>query len=91
MVVIFSGILFGIDRNEWLFVILCIGTVFITEILNTAIENMVDMISPQPGEKAGIVKDISAGAVLVSAVISVIAGLIIFLPYVRETFEALFS
>ena len=74
------GIFFCIDSIEWALVIFCFGLVFLAEIANTAIEIFVDHVSPEFHEEAGKVKDVAAGAVLVSAFVSVIIGLIIFLP-----------
>ena len=75
------GFLFHLKRVEWIMVILCIGLVIATEIMNTAIERLVDLVSPQKNEKARLIKNISAGAVLFSALIALITGLIIFIPY----------
>jgi diacylglycerol kinase len=75
------GAVFHISLTEWLIIILCIGLVFLAEITNTAIEMLVDMISPQKNEKAGRIKDIAAGGVLVASMVSLVAGIIVFLPY----------
>ncbi len=75
------GFLFGISRMEWIGIVLCIGLVISTEILNTAVEELVDFISPEHHVTAGRIKDLAAAAVLVSAGIACIVGLIIFLPY----------
>jgi len=91
ILVVVMGIVLGISRIEWIIIILCIGIVFAAEILNTSIERLVDIVSPQISEKAGIVKDIAAGAVLLSAVFSVITGFLIFIPYLKQTFYRLFS
>lgn len=77
--VILAGLLLGIDKAGWLALLLAIGLVFVCELINTAIEILTDMITDQYSEKVKKVKDISAGAVLFSAVISVIIGLIVFL------------
>jgi undecaprenol kinase/diacylglycerol kinase (ATP) len=81
-IVIISGVLLRINHLEWMLVIVCMGLVFTTEIINTAIENLVDWVAPQINEKAGAVKDISAAAVLVSSFIALVTGLLIFLPYI---------
>jgi len=72
---------FGITRTEWIVIILCIGVVIAAELFNTAIERLVDLVSPERHPIAGQVKDIAAGAVLVCAVAAAIIGIIIFLPY----------
>ena len=48
--------------------------------INTAIESLVDFISPNYDKNVGLIKDVAAGAVLISAITSVVIGLIIFLP-----------
>lgn len=89
--VIVFGFLFGISRTEWLIIIICTGMVFMAEIFNTAVERITDMVSPEINEKAGMVKDMAAGAVLVSVIASVVAGMVIFIPYVKETINRLIS
>ena len=69
-----------ISNTEWLAVLICITIVLFAELANTAIEKLCDVVKPEihPGIK--LVKDISAGAVLLTAIICFIAGLLIFLP-----------
>ena len=81
MAVIIAGIVLGITRTEWIIVVMCIGTVIAAELFNTAIEKLVDLVSPERHPVAGRVKDIAAGAVLICAVAAAIIGLIIFIPY----------
>ena len=81
MAVIKAGIVLGITRTEWIMVVMCIGTVIAAELFNTAIEKLVDLVSPERHPVAGQVKDIAAGAVLICAVAAAIIGLIIFIPY----------
>lgn len=80
--VVVLGLYVGITNAEWVAIIFCIGFVLVTELINTAIENLVDGISPGKIHWAGKVKDIAAGAVLVASVISVIIALLIFIPYI---------
>ncbi len=75
------GILFAINPSEWLAVIILTGIVLAAECINAATEQLVDMVSPEFNEMAGRVKDMAAGAVLVTAVAAVAGGLIIYLPY----------
>jgi diacylglycerol kinase len=58
----------------------CFGLVISLEMINSAIENLVDLVSPEYNKLAGKAKDIAAGAVLVAAICAAIVGLIIFLP-----------
>ena len=78
--VIFLGIFFRITLIEWLVCILLIGFVIATELINTAIEAVVDLSCPKVDPLAKIAKDTAAGAVLVFAFTSLLGGLIIFLP-----------
>jgi len=80
ILVIICGIVFAISLTEWIFCLLCIGMVVAAEMLNTAIENVVDLASPDQHPLAGKAKDIAAGAVLICAIISVVIGLLIFIP-----------
>lgn len=86
MAVIIAGIVLGITRTEWIMVVMCIGTVIAAELFNTAIEKLVDLVSPQQHPVAGQVKDIAAGAVLVCAATAAIIGLIVFIPYLTRFF-----
>jgi diacylglycerol kinase len=54
--------------------------VFIAELFNTTIETLVDLVSPEFNPKAGLIKDISAAAVLIAALMALITGIIILLP-----------
>jgi len=82
IVVIALGWYFHLQRNDWLWLNAAIGLVFITEYLNTAIEKLTDLVSPQHDERAGKVKDIAAGAVLMAAIIAIVIGVLVFFPYV---------
>lgn len=76
------GIIFQISLTEWLILMISIFLVLILELINTTLENLVDIVSPQIQEKARIAKDVAAGGVLMSSILSIIIGLIIFLPKV---------
>lgn len=78
--VIIAGFMFEISVIEWIVCLLLFAIVISLELINTAIETTVDIAMPDINEKAKYAKDIAAGAVLFSAIISVIVGLIIFLP-----------
>ena len=82
--VVAAGFLAGITRTEWMLVILCIGLVIAAELFNSAIEQLVNLVSPQRHPLAGQVKDIAAGEVLVCAATAAIIGLIIFIPYLTR-------
>ena len=75
-----AGVYFKITVSEWLAIIICIGMVISMELINTAIEEIVNFISPGQHPQAGLIKDVSAGAVLVAAITSVIIAAMIFIP-----------
>lgn len=80
IVVMMAGFLTGLSIVEWCIIILVIAFVIGTELINTAIERVVDLASPEIHPLAKQAKDVAAGAVLVFALASVIIGLLIFLP-----------
>ena len=78
---IIAGLIFRISATEWLFLLLSIFLVIAFEIMNSAVENVVDLASDYHfSMRAKNAKDMAAGAVLVVSVFAVITGLIIFLP-----------
>ncbi len=78
--VIAAGAGFGVSRLEWLALILAIGLVWTAEALNTALELLVDLVHPTWDERAGRIKDVAAGAVLLASVSAFSLGLLVFLP-----------
>jgi diacylglycerol kinase len=74
------GFFLKITLSEWLFLIVVIGLVFITELTNSALESLADRIDPEKNELIRKAKDYSAAAVLVSALVAVAAGCLIFIP-----------
>ncbi|WP_377326912.1 diacylglycerol kinase family protein [Piscibacillus salipiscarius] len=86
LVVIFTGIWLKIEPIEWLFIILAIAVVLIAETLNTAIENITDVLFKERDEQARNIKDISSGAVLLASIFAAIVGVIIFVPKVITFF-----
>ncbi|MCR5574617.1 MAG: diacylglycerol kinase family protein [Bacteroidaceae bacterium] len=86
ILVVVAGYVFDITKAEWTAVVICIGMVVTAELFNSSIERLVDMVSPQWQKIAGEVKDIAAGAVLVTAAAAAIVGIIVFLPYLLAIF-----
>jgi diacylglycerol kinase len=82
LILIVSFIL-KLNQYEWMAIIFSIGLVIVSEIFNTAIENIADFISPEHNEKIKKIKDLSAAAVLLSAITAVIVALIIFIPKIQ--------
>lgn len=84
ILVIIFGIMLKISKIEWIICIILFGFVISLELVNTAIENTVDLVTLEKNPKAKIAKDVSAGAVLISATTSAIIGLLIFVPRLLE-------
>ena len=81
LVAMFAGLVFRISATEWLFLLLSITLVIAFEIMNSAIENVVDLASNYHFSMlAKNAKDMAAGAVLVVSVFALVTGLIIFVP-----------
>lgn len=78
IIAIVLAALLDITAIEWLIILFCIALVMALEIINTAIEVLVDHIHPEQHPNMGLVKDLAAGAVLVAAIISFIMGCCIF-------------
>jgi len=73
------GIWFKVSRLEWILLVISIGTVLTAECLNTALEKMVDFVSPHWNDQAGQIKDLGAAAVLLAACTAAIAGGLVFI------------
>lgn len=80
MLVCVAGFYFQLNKLEWFMVIIAIALVFITEMLNTAIEFLCDKVEPSIDPQIKRIKDISAAAVLLSAIIACMIGGIVFIP-----------
>lgn len=78
--VIIAGFSFSLSTIEWAVITIVIALVLMAEAFNTAIETLVDFISPEYDKKAGKIKDIAAGAVLIAAIASAIVGFLVFVP-----------
>jgi diacylglycerol kinase (ATP) len=82
--VIIAGIFFGISATEWLAILFVTGLVFAGECFNTAVEYLADLITDEQNENIRRAKDVAAAGVLISALISVLTGLIIFIPEIKK-------
>ncbi len=82
--VIIGCFVFTLSTIEICLVLFSIGLVFITELLNTAIENISNFVEPEWNKKIGEIKDYSAAAVLIAALVSCLIGLVIFIPKFLE-------
>jgi len=88
--VILAGVFFKVTHFEWIALSLVISMVLISETINSAIEALCDTVTQDFKINVKYAKDVSAGAVLVSSLLSVITGLIIFLPYIIELAQNIF-
>ena len=84
--VILAGFYFQLSSLEWLAIFFAIGLVISLEIINSAIENIADFISPEKNDSIKKIKDLSAAGVLISALTALTIGLIIFIPKVSALF-----
>lgn len=81
IIVLFLSWYLGVTQAELIILLFTIMLVLVTEMLNTAIESMTDLITQERRVQAKIAKDVAAGMVLMSAILAVIVGSVIFLPY----------
>jgi len=86
LLIIIAGLSFSISKMEWLVILLCFAVVLCFEIINSAIEKLCDLVCPQFNLTIKKVKDMSASAVLLAAIISFIVGCVIFLPRIIALF-----
>jgi len=80
VLIIIAGAWLKLHRWEWVVIVMAMGFVWVTEILNTCIERIMDFISTEQDPKIGVIKDLAAAAVLFAALTAVVAGAIIFIP-----------
>ncbi len=82
VVIILAGLCFYLELSiaEWLWIIAAMAIVIIAELANTAIETLIDLVSPEYNLKAGLVKDIAAALVLIAALMALTIGILILLP-----------
>jgi diacylglycerol kinase (ATP) len=78
--VIIASVVLNISKHEWLMITIAVGIVWTVEMFNTCIEKTMDFISAEKHPEIKSIKDIAAGAVLVTSVTAFIIGLIIFIP-----------
>jgi diacylglycerol kinase len=86
LIALVLGYIFNISNIEWILILVCIGGVISLEIINTSIENMADFINNSIHPQIKIIKDLSAGAVLVFSIIAFLISVIIFIPKIYTYF-----
>jgi diacylglycerol kinase (ATP) len=74
------SLLIKLPLSKFLFIVIAIGLVWVAELFNTAIEQLCDMVCPQQHPQIKFIKDVSAAAVLVTAIMAVMTACIIFIP-----------
>jgi diacylglycerol kinase len=84
IIVLLAGLFLRITSSDWIAIVFASGLVFISECFNTAVEYLSDVVSPEYNEKIKRAKDVAAAGVLISAIIAVIIGVIVFLPYMYK-------
>jgi diacylglycerol kinase len=89
LLVIMLGILLEISHFDWIAISLVISMVLVSEAMNSVIEAMCDTVSHEFKVNIKYAKDVSAGAVLLSACVSVITGLVVFIPYIMELISSI--
>lgn len=82
--VVIAGAILGLSRTEWVAVVIVIGAVLAAEAVNSSIEALADLVSPEYNEAIKRTKDLAAGAVLLMAIAAAIVGLIIFIPKISS-------
>lgn len=85
--VVAAGFFFRISRIEWIAVLIVIGMVFSSEIINSSLERTADFVKAERDDRKRDIKDLGAAAVLVSAIIAALVGFIVFLPKVISLFR----
>ena len=78
------GITVSLPSFQWLLVLFCIGLVISLEMINSAIEKYCDLVTTDFHPRIKMIKDVAAGAVLVASLMSLVIGLIIFIPALVE-------
>ncbi len=86
---LFLSLIFRISKTEWIVLTIAMSLVWVTEILNTAIEKLADFITKKKHPQIGLVKDLAAAAVLISAVAALAVGGVIFIPKILSYVQGL--
>ena len=80
LVAIVMGTIFKVSVTEWIAIVFAIAIVFLSELINSSIENIVDLLHPEKDPRAGKIKDLAAAAVLIASIAALVIGILIFLP-----------
>ena len=85
--VIIASVYLQITKLDWCVILLAIGLVLGLELINSAVENLVNLVMPEKNTVAGRVKDFAAGAVLMGTIAAAIVGVLVFWPYLISAFN----
>lgn len=91
LLVVIAGLTCGVSPAEWLAIFISVSMVIAMEAMNTALEWLTDLVSPEYHPLAGKVKDVAAAAVLITVIGAIVAGLIIFVPKITYLSVLVFS
>lgn len=80
IIVLFLGLALRLNTTSWAIIALAMGLVFLAELFNTALEATIDLVVEEYHPQAKLAKDVAAGAVLVSAMVAVVVGLLVLGP-----------
>jgi diacylglycerol kinase (ATP) len=86
-IVLVGSYALGVSREEFLFIALAVIAVLVAEMLNTSVESVVDLISPEHHERAREAKDIAAGAVMITAFGAAVIGFVVLMPHLEDLFR----
>lgn len=86
VVAIIFGFIFDISSTQWMIQSIAIGLVIFSELMNTAVEKIMDIVHPQYDKRVKEIKDIAAASVLFTVAIAVTVGCIIYLPHIIPLF-----
>ena len=88
LVVVTLGLMCNITRYEWGMLLISSSIVLVSEGINTAMERIADLVETTNNPKIKVIKDVAAASVLISALFSIVIGILIFFPYLKIHFFA---
>jgi len=86
VLVLFATFYFPLSLGQRIVILVIVFSILILEIINSLLERLIDFLKPKIDRTAGIIKDMAAGALLLAVIASVIIGVMIFYPYIKQLF-----
>jgi diacylglycerol kinase len=86
ILVVVAGLFFHVHRGEWMILAILCFSVLAFELMNTAVERVVNVLKPSPHPYARVIKDVMAAGVFIFSVGALVIGAVIFLPHIIEQF-----